>query len=180
MTPLILPYRGEYAPEGIAPTIHTQAFIAANATIIGDVHIGNDSGIWYGCIVRGDVNYIRIGERTNIQDGTVIHVTRNTGPTLIGDDVTIGHLAMLHACTLENRCFIGMGATVMDDVVVETDAMVAADALVTPGKRVQSGQLWAGSPAKHMRDLKEEEIKHIQTSSDNYVRLAREHMRIND
>ena len=159
----------------ILPTIAPDAFIAEGAVVIGDVHIGSESNVWYGCVIRGDVNSIRIGDRTNIQDGTVIHVTRKTGPTLIGSNVTIGHSVLLHACTLEDECFIGMHATVMDGAVVESGAWVAAGALVTPGKRVPKGQVWAGNPAKFMRDMKQEETAFIPVSSNNYVELAREY-----
>lgn len=172
---LLLPYQGEYSPEIVRPRVDASAFLAPGAAIIGDVEIGAESGIWFGCVVRGDVNRIRIGARTNIQDGTVIHVTRDTGPTTIGSDVTIGHAALLHACTLEDACFVGMRATIMDDVVVESGGWVAAGALLTPGKRVPSGELWAGSPARLFRKLTEEEQRFIYESADNYVRLAREH-----
>lgn len=168
-SPLILPFRG------IMPTIHPTAFIAPGAVVIGDVHIGAYSNIWFGCVVRGDVNYIRIGERTNIQDGTVVHVTRKTGPTTIGSGITIGHSALLHACTLEDNCFIGMGAQVLDDAVVESESMVAAGALVTPKKRVLKGQLWAGNPAKYMRDLTEKDLAFFPVSAENYVQLAAEY-----
>src|ERR1700722_17636607 len=127
---MIMPYKN------IIPTIDPDAFIAEGAVVIGDVHIGSKSNIWFGCVVRGDVNYIRIGERTNIQDGSVIHVTRKTGPTVIGSGITIGHNVLLHACTLEDDCFIGMHATIMDGAVVESGAWVAAGALVTPNKRI--------------------------------------------
>lgn len=175
MKPIIQPYQGEFSELLIYPRIATSAYIAPNAVVTGDVVIGEDCGIWHGCIVRGDVNIIRIGARTNIQDGTIVHVTRHTGPTIIGNDVTIGHAALLHACRLEDGCFIGMRATIMDDVVVESGAMVAAGALVTPGKRVPSGELWAGSPARKFRDMTAEEIAHIGESSNNYVRLANEY-----
>ncbi|MBV8939662.1 MAG: gamma carbonic anhydrase family protein [Alphaproteobacteria bacterium] len=177
MTPLILPYQGEYALQAVSPRIAASAFIAANAAVIGDVEIGEESSIWYGCVVRGDVHRIRIGNRTNIQDGTVVHVTRGTGPTLIGSNVTIGHAALLHACTLEDNSFIGMRATLMDGVVVENGAQVAAGALVTPGKRIPTGELWAGSPARLFRKLTPEEQAFISESADNYVRLSREHLR---
>ncbi len=170
----ILPYRGEFAPETVRPKLSAHAFIAEGAAIIGDVEVGADSGIWYGCVVRGDVNHVRIGARTNVQDGTVIHVTRHTGPTIIGSGVTIGHSALLHACTLQDGCFIGMRATVMDNAHVESGAMVAAGALVTPNKRVPKGQLWAGSPARYFRDLTKQEIDFIEISAQNYVDLARE------
>jgi len=169
MKPTILPYKG------IMPTIADDAFIAPNATIIGDVHIGAKSNVWFGCIIRGDVNHIRIGERTNIQDGTVIHVTRKIGPTIIGSGITIGHAALLHACTLEDDCFVGMGATVMDDAVIESNAMLAAGALLTPRKRIASGQLWAGNPASYFRALKDAEAEFIPVSAQNYVELGAEY-----
>jgi carbonic anhydrase/acetyltransferase-like protein (isoleucine patch superfamily) len=158
------------------PVIHPNAFIAAGAVIIGDVEIGAYSSVWFGCVVRGDVNIIRIGERTNIQDGTIIHVTRKTSPTHIGSGITIGHLALLHACTLEDDCFIGMGAKILDDAVVESGAMVAAGALVTPRKRIPSGQLWGGNPAKFMRELSEADRAFFPISADNYVRLGQEYL----
>lgn len=170
MQPIILPYKGIY------PKIAASAFIAPGAVVIGDVEIGAETNVWFGCVIRGDVNTIRIGARTNIQDGTVVHVTRKTGPTVIGSNITIGHRALLHACTLENSCFIGMGATVMDGAIVESRAMVAAGALVTPNKRVVSGQLWAGSPAKYFRDLSQEEADFIPVSAQNYVELGQEYL----
>lgn len=176
MAATILPF------EGVWPKIAEDAFIAETAVVIGDVEIGAGASIWYGCVVRGDVNRIRIGARTNIQDGTVIHVNsdpagdyRQTGggmPALIGEDITVGHMALLHACTLEPGAFVGMRAVVMDEAVVEGGAMVAAGALVTPGKRVPAGELWAGSPAKRMRELTEAERAHIPDSVQNYARLA--------
>jgi len=174
--PLILPYRGEYHPNGVSPTISPKAFIAPGAVVIGDVHIGDDTGVWFGCVIRGDVNSIRIGSRTNIQDGTVIHVTRHTGPTTIGSGVTIGHSVLLHACTLEDNCFIGMHATVMDGAVVESGAMLAAGALLTPGKRVPKGQIWAGNPAKYFKDLTEKDLAFFPVSAENYVRHAKEYL----
>lgn len=140
--------------------------------------MGEESSLWFQCSVRGDVNTISIGARSNIQDNSVIHVTRYSGPTVIGDEVTVGHGVILHACELQSRSFIGMGATVMDGVVVESHAMVAAGALVTPGKRIPAGELWAGSPAKFFRKLTEQETAHIAESADNYVRLSREYMEI--
>lgn len=166
----ILPYKG------ILPKIAEGAFIAPGSHIIGDVEIGSKAGIWFNCVIRGDVAEIRIGDRTNIQDGTVIHVTRNGHPTIIGSGVTVGHSALLHACRLEDGCFVGMGATIMDDSVVETGAMVAAGALVTPRKIVKSGQLWAGSPAKYLRDLTAEESAFIKVSEENYVKHVEEYL----
>ena len=177
--PLILPYKGEYAPGGVFPKISDKAFIAPGAAVIGDVEIGEDTGVWFGCVIRGDVNTIRIGKRTNIQDGTVIHVTRHTGPTFIGDNITIGHSVLLHACRLEDNCFVGMHATIMDGAVVESGAMVAAGALVTPGKRIPAGQLWAGNPAKYFRDLTERDLAFFPVSAENYVKHAREYLALN-
>lgn len=169
MSNFILPYKGIY------PKIHDTAFIAASASVVGDVEIGEDSNIWYNCVLRGDVNDIKIGARTNIQDGTVIHVTTNFQGTYIGNDVTVGHAAILHACTVEDFGFVGMQACVMDGAVVESRGMLAAGALLTPNKRVPSGQLWAGSPAKYMRDLTQGELDYINWSAPHYVELGREH-----
>jgi carbonic anhydrase/acetyltransferase-like protein (isoleucine patch superfamily) len=166
----ILPYKN------ILPTLGKDVFIAQGATIIGDVHIGSESNVWFGCVIRGDVNIIRIGERTNIQDGTVIHITRKTGPTIIGSGITIGHSVLLHACTLEDDCFIGMHSTLMDGVVVESGGWVAAGALVPPGKRIPKGQIWAGNPARYLRDLTLEETSFISVSSRNYVELAKDYL----
>jgi carbonic anhydrase/acetyltransferase-like protein (isoleucine patch superfamily) len=162
--------------NGISPKIADGVFIAPSADIIGDVIIGSKSGIWFGCVLRGDVAEIRVGERTNIQDGTTIHVTRNGHPTIIGSGVTVGHKALLHACKLEDSCFVGMGAILMDDVIVESGAMVAAGSLVTPGKIIKKGQIWAGSPAKYFRDLTEKEAAYIKISEDNYVKHAEEYL----
>ena len=171
--PVILPFRG------IFPTIHPSAFIAPGAVVIGDVEIGAESNVWFGCVIRGDVNSIRIGARTNIQDNSVIHVTRGTGPTRIGSGITIGHHAVLHACTLEDDCFIGMGAVVLDDAVVESGGMLAAGALLAPRKRVKFGELWAGTPAKLFRPLSEAEQGFISVSAQNYVDLAAEYRFMN-
>ena len=167
---LILPYKT------VMPKIGRNVFLAETAAVIGDVAIGDDSAVWFHCVVRGDVNDIKIGARTNIQDGTVIHVSSTLQGTYIGDDVTVGHMALLHACTIENAAFIGMQACVMDGAYVETGAMVAAGALVTPGKRVLSGQLWGGSPARYMRDLTPEEKAYIPYSARHYVRLAADYL----
>jgi len=167
--PRILPYRN------ILPTIHPDAFIAPGAVVIGDVHIGAFTNVWPGVVIRGDVAPIRIGERTNIQDGTVIHVTRVVGPTTIGSGITIGHQALLHACTLQDDCFIGMRATVMDFAVVEPGAFVAAGALVTPKKIVKAGEMWMGNPAKFARAVSAEEAAFIPVSAQHYVDLAGEY-----
>ncbi|MGZ9097750.1 MAG: gamma carbonic anhydrase family protein [Micavibrio sp.] len=160
------------AYKNILPKIHDSVFVAENAVIIGDVEIGAESSIWYGCTLRGDVNNIRIGQRSNIQDHTIIHVSSTGQGTYIGDDVTVGHAAVLHACTIGNLAFIGMQACIMDDTIVEDGAMVAAGALVTPGKRISAGQLWGGSPARYMRDLTAEERDFLPFSAARYARLA--------
>ena len=169
MSVYILPYRGTL------PTIDPSCFIAPNATLIGDVHVGEGSNIWFGCVLRGDVHEIRIGKRTNIQDLTMVHVARGKFGTYIGDDITIGHSAVIHAATLEDGCFVGMGATVMDGAVIESKAMLGAGALLSPGKRIGSGELWAGVPARKIRDLREEEIAGFPASAENYVALAEQY-----
>lgn len=176
MSGMILPF------QNMTPKIDEAAFVAETAVVIGDVEIGAGASIWYGCVVRGDINRIRIGRNTNIQDGTVIHCNhdpegdyRETGggmPTFIGDDITVGHMALLHACTLEDGCFVGMRAVVMDQAVVESRAMVAAGALVTPGKVVPAGQLWAGSPARYVRGLRPDELDHMSYLGTSYTKLA--------
>ncbi len=168
---LIKPYKGKF------PKIDPTVFLAENAVIIGDVEIGKDSSIWYNVVIRGDVNYIRIGERTNIQDGTIIHVDHAKYPTIIGNEVTVGHNVMLHACTIQDRCLIGMSSTIMDGVIVETGSIVAAGALVTPGKVVKSGTLWAGIPAKYIRDLTPEEKLWLEKSYKNYVKYKNNYIK---
>ena len=165
----ILPYKN------ITPIIHDSVWVADNAVVAGDIEIGEDSSVWFGVQMRGDVHEIRIGARTNIQDNAVVHVTRNLSGTYIGDDVTVGHGAILHACRVEDKCLIGMGAIILDEAVIEAGAMVAAGALVPPKKIVKSGQLWGGNPAKYMRDLKAEEVEFLKISADNYVRLSQDY-----
>jgi len=169
MTGLILPF------DGTLPDIAPTAWIAPDATVIGKVTIGADSGIWYKCVLRGDVGNIVIGARCNIQDGTVIHVNGGQFDTVIGDEVSVGHQALLHGCTLESGSFVGMRAAVLDGAVVESGAMVAAGALVTPNKRVPKGQLWAGNPAKFMRDLGPKDEKLFYYTHTHYAELARRH-----
>ena len=161
--------------QGITPAIDADAFIAPGARIIGDVHIGAGSSIWYNVVVRGDVHHIRIGRRTNVQDGSVIHVSTGTHPTIIGDDVLIGHLAMVHGCTLHDRAFVGFGAVVMDGCVIEPDGMLAAGAMLTPGKHIPAGQLWGGRPARYMHDLSPEEMAKNQKGVQSYVLAGRQH-----
>jgi carbonic anhydrase/acetyltransferase-like protein (isoleucine patch superfamily) len=169
MPPLIRPFRNR------SPRIAPDAFVAPGAALIGDVEVGARASIWYGVIVRADVNVVRIGARSNIQDGTVVHVSSLKQGTFIGSDVSIGHMALIHACTLEDGCFVGMRACIMDQAVVETGAMVAAGALVTPGKRVKSGELWAGSPARMVRPVSAEERVEIERIARLYADLGAEH-----
>lgn len=159
------------------PRIDPSAYVDEMAVVIGDVVIGADSSIWPMCSVRGDVNYIRIGARTNIQDGTVIHGTSphpgapNGVPTVLGDDVTIGHQCILHACTIESGCLIGMGSTILDRVVVRQGVLLGAGSLVTEGKELEGGYLWAGRPAKRVRALSAEERTMFVRFGEHYARL---------
>lgn len=167
---LLLPYKG------IVPQVHPSAFVAQGATIIGNTDVGENSGIWFGCVIRGDVNEIRIGKRTNIQDLTMIHCAELGQGTYIGDDITVGHSAVLHACTIEDEAFIGIQACVMDDCIVEKGAMVAAGALVTPGTVVKSGEVWAGKPAKKLRDIGDKDLAFFEINRSRYERLAKDYM----
>lgn len=166
---LILPYRGVW------PKIHDSCFIAPNATIVGDVEIGAGTNIWYGAVIRGDVMPVRIGKNTNIQENVVIHVTTGGQGTHIGDGVTIGHQAMIHDCTIADYGYVGMQSCVLDMARVESEGFVAAGALVSPRKVVPSRQLWAGSPARFMRDLNDDDIKMIHWSWKHYAALGAEH-----
>ncbi|KAK8465336.1 hypothetical protein PHAVU_009G059200 [Phaseolus vulgaris] len=163
-----------------APVVDKDAFVAPSASVIGDVQVGRGSSIWYGCVLRGDVNSIRVGSGTNIQDNSLVHVAKSnlSGkvlPTVIGDNVTVGHSAVLHGCTVEDEAFVGMGAVLLDGVVVEKNAMVAAGALVRQNTRIPSGEVWAGNPAKFLRKLSNEEISFISQSATNYTNLAQVH-----
>ncbi len=164
------------AYRGIYPKIHDTVYLSENVVVIGDVEIGEDSSVWFGSVVRGDVNYIRIGKRTNIQDNSVVHVTHDTHPTIIGDNVTVGHRVVLHGCVLGNNILVGMGAIVMDGVQIEDFVLVGAGALITPNKRIPSGVLVAGVPAKVIRDLRQEEIDMISESAANYVNYKNEYL----
>ena len=158
--------------EAKFPTIAADAFIAPTAALIGDVTVGPQSGVWFHCVLRGDTNWIRIGARSNIQDGTIIHVNAGNQPTSIGDDVTVGHACIIHACTLKNRAFVGMGATVLDDAIIEEGGMLAAGALLTPGKRIGPNELWSGSPAKLWRVMTNEDRAKFDRTAAHYVELA--------
>lgn len=163
----ILPY------DGNRPTIDQTVFLADGVRIVGDVTIGGDSSVWYNAVIRGDIHYVRIGRETNIQDLSVLHVTHETHPLEIGDQVTVGHGATLHGCTLRDRCLVGMGAIVLDGALVDEQAMVAAGAVVPPRMTVPSGSLVAGVPARVIRELTEKELAEFAASADRYVNYAR-------
>jgi gamma-carbonic anhydrase len=160
-----------YVLDGVAPRVHPSAFIAPNAAVIGNVEIGPESGVWFGCVIRGDTNVIRIGARSNIQDGTIIHVD-DVAATTIGDDVTVGHAAIIHGCTLKDRAFVGMGATVLDLAVIEEEGMLGAAGLLTPGKVIGRRELWTGSPAKLRRVMEPAERSGFDRNAAVYRGLA--------
>lgn len=161
----IMPFEGKY------PEIAAGVFVADGARLIGNLKVGEKSSFWFNTTVRADVHHVTIGNRTNIQDGTVIHVTHDRAATVIGDDVTIGHSATIHGCTIENRCLIGMGAIILDRAVIGEDSVVAAGALVTQGKKFPPRQLIMGSPAVAVRELTKEEINGLLDSAAHYVEL---------
>lgn len=162
----LFPYKDLY------PVIHKNVFLASGVKVIGDVEIEEDSSVWYNTVIRGDVNYIKIGKMTNIQDCSMLHVTRNKFPLTIGSKVTIGHSVTLHGCILKDLSFIGMGAIIMDGAVIEENAMVGAGAVIKQGFTVPSGKLAAGVPAKIIRDLTDEEIKDIEASASRYAEYS--------
>jgi len=161
--------------RGIMPLLAVSAFAEESAQIIGDVQVGDDSSIWFNVVIRGDVNHIRIGNRSNIQDGSVVHVTNGKFPTLIGDDVTVGHNAILHGCVIGSRCLIGMGAIVLDGCQIGEGTILGAGSVVAPGTVVAPGSLILGSPARVKRLLTEEEILNIKRSAHNYIGYAAEY-----
>ena len=160
--------------EGKTPQITDSAFIAPGCRLIGDVHVGEGASIWYNCVVRADVDRIVIGARSNIQDGSVIHCDAGV-PTIIGEDVLIGHMAMVHGATLMDRAFVGLGAIVMNHCIIEGDAMLAAGAMLTERKHMLSGELWGGRPAAKMRDLPEKAIMGMRMGTAHYVENAKRH-----
>ncbi len=168
--------------KGITPTIGEACYVDDTSVIVGDVTIGDSSSIWPLVAARGDVNVIRIGSRTNVQDGTVLHVTRKSQanplgfPLVIGDDVTIGHKCMLHGCSLGNRILVGMGAIIMDGAVVQDDVFIGAGTLVPPNKVLESGYLYVGNPMQKKRPLKESEMAFLKISADNYVKLKDDYL----
>mgnify|MGYP001811844844 FL=1 len=168
--------------QGVTPTLGERVLIDPSAVVLGDVVLGDDVSIWPQASVRGDVHRIRVGARTSVQDGCILHVTHagpynlDGWPLEIGRDVTIGHGAILHGCIVGNRVLVGMGATVMDGAVIEDDVVIAAGALVTPGKHLRSGHLYAGCPAREMRPLRDPEIEYFCYSANNYVKLKDRHL----
>ncbi len=165
----ILPYRGRL------PRLAADAFAAPGATLIGDVELGSQASVWFGCVLRGDVQSVRIGARTNFQDGSIIHVSRAGLATLIGVEVTIGHGCIVHACTIEDRAFIGMGSVILDGAVVSSEGMLGAGSLLTPGKRVGARELWLGRPARFVRRVSDEERAELDDQNRHYVALAAEY-----
>ena len=166
--------------RGVPPRIHSTAFIDDSAQVIGDVDIGEDSSVWMNVVMRGDVNAIRVGRRTNIQDGTIVHVMSGTHPTTIGDQVTIGHGAIVHGCTIEHQCLIGMGAILLNGAHIGTGSIVAAGTLVVEHMKVPPKSLVMGSPGKVKRLLTHAEIANIQAYADRYVAYRLEYMRTGD
>ena len=169
--------------NGIVPRLGANAYVDADALVIGDVELGEDASIWPGAVVRGDVQRIRVGARSSIQDGAVLHVTHDGpytpggSPLLIGADVTVGHAAALHACTVEDACLIGIHATLLDGAVVRRHSMIGAGAMLSPGKVVGEGELWLGNPARFTRKLSDIEIEKLYYSAQNYVRLKNQYLR---
>ena len=168
--------------KGKLPQLGDGVYIDESAVLVGDIEIAEHSSVWPLVAARGDVNYIKIGKRTNIQDGSVLHLTRKSAavpegyPLIIGDDVTVGHKVMLHGCKLGNRILVGMGAIVMDNATVEDDVIIAGGALVPPNKTLESGYLYVGSPVKQARPLSEQELNFLKVSAQNYVELKQEYL----
>ncbi|MBI1911690.1 MAG: gamma carbonic anhydrase family protein [Deltaproteobacteria bacterium] len=161
------------AYKGIWPKLHETVFAEESARIIGDVEIGENSTIWFNAVVRGDVHYIRIGSRTNVQDNCTLHVTKDTYPLIIGDDITIGHNVILHGCTIKDRCLIGMGAIVLDNAEIGEDCIIGAGALIKEGMKVPPGSLVVGLPGKVVREITPEEKARIKRSAQNYIEYAK-------
>lgn len=168
---------GLYTLGALRPSVAPDAFIAPGAQVIGDVCIGAGASVWFNCVLRGDGNFIRVGDRTNIQDGTVVHISTKTHPTIIGADCLIGHMALVHACELQDGAYVGLGAVVMDGAVIERGGMLAAGSLLAPGKVIGAGQLWLGRPARYVRDLTAAERSGNAASVEQYAALAQAYRR---
>jgi carbonic anhydrase/acetyltransferase-like protein (isoleucine patch superfamily) len=159
--------------NGIMPKFGEECFFAENAVIVGDVIMGDQCSIWYNAVIRGDVHYIRMGNKVNIQDGAVVHCTYQKSPTNIGNNVSVGHNAIVHGCTIHDNVLVGMGAIVMDDCIVESNSIIAAGAVVTQGTRVEAGTIYAGIPAKKVKDISRELISgEIERIANNYVKYS--------
>ena len=166
---MIHPYRG------VVPKVHLSAWIADSADVIGDVELAEESSVWFSTVIRGDVNFIRVGRGTNLQDGTVVHVNRNGTPTILEDYVTVGHAARLHGCHVKSNCLIGIGAVVLDGAVLEEECVVAAGAVVSPGTLVPKGSVLMGAPARVQRSVTEKDLELIYRSAKSYIGLAAEY-----
>ncbi len=161
--------------RGMSPRVHPGCFVDDSAQLVGDIEVGEDSSIWFNCVLRGDVNPIRIGKRTNVQDLSLVHVTGGRSTTVVGDDVTVGHHVILHGCTIGNRVLVGMGSTIMDDAEVGDDCIIGAGALLTPGTKIPPGSLVVGSPGRVKRPITEAERDFLLLSAHHYVELAKEY-----
>lgn len=161
-----------YELHGVRPTLGRDVFVAETASVIGDVHLGDEAGVWFGAVVRGDYYPIRVGARTNLQDNVVVHITADRAATTIGDDVTVGHAAIIHGCTIGDRCLIGMGSIVLDGAEIGEESFVAAGSLVTPGTKVPPRSFVMGSPAKVKRPISDEDLDWVQSAAGLYVKYA--------
>ena len=169
-----------HAYQGVLPKIHQTAFVEDSAQVVGDVELAEDSSVWFNVVIRGDVNAVRIGRGTNIQDGTVIHVNRGRFPTILEEFVTVGHGARVHGCHVKSNCLIGIGAIVLDGVVLEEECLVAAGALVVPGTKAPRGSLLMGAPARVRRSVTPEDLELIHRSAQNFIRLRADYKAIQD
>ncbi|MFK7970869.1 MAG: gamma carbonic anhydrase family protein [Bacteroidia bacterium] len=161
--------------KGIHPTLHHKVYLAETAVVVGDVEIGTDSNIWYGAVIRGDVEPIKIGKGTNIQDGAMLHTSTDRVPCIVGDYVTVGHHAILHGCTIHDEVLIGMGAVVLDEAVVPSHTLIAANAVVTEGSKLEGGFIYAGVPARKIKALSPEQIADFRANAEHYIEHAKEH-----
>lgn len=169
-----------HAYRGVMPKVHSSAWVADSADVNGDVELGEEASVWFSTVVRGDVNFLRVGRGTNLQDGTVVHVNRNGTPTILGDYVTVGHAARLHGCHIKSNCLIGIGAVVLDGAALEDECVVAAGAVVSPGTLVPKGSLLMGAPARVKRQVTEKDLQLIYNSAKSYVALAAEYRAAQD